>query len=66
MLYLHSFYNYCYLVHPNGMLDSVYMNTNSYFVGVPFNYTMNFFIDNLNIHRNALSYITIKQSQLFL
>jgi hypothetical protein len=66
MSYQNVYITYCYLIHPNGMVDSIYMSSKNVFVGVPFNSNSSFFIDDLQIHRNILTYLTKQQSKLFI
>lgn len=66
MKYKNVYINFCYLVHPNGLTDYAYVSTFNSFVGVPFNSTLFFFNDNLNIHRNLLTFVTKQQNKLFI
>jgi hypothetical protein len=65
MLYQNIYINFCYFVHPNGMVDYAYIGSKHIFIGIPFNANYSFFIDNMYIHRNILTYITKQQSKLF-
>jgi hypothetical protein len=66
MLYQNIYINFCYLIHPNGMVDFVYTASKNKFIGIPFNANTSFFIDNMYLHRNILTYLTKQQSKLFI
>ena len=53
------------MIHPNGMVDSVYASTNNIFVGIPYNTVSCYFNDDMFIHRNILAYLTKQQNKLF-
>lgn len=66
MLYKNIYLNFCYLIHPNGMVDYVYASAKHTYIGVPFNETSNFFIDHSLLHRNRILHLTKQQMKLFI
>ena len=66
MKFKNIYINYCYLIHTNGLVDAAYVSCTNQFVGVPYNFALFFFTENLLFHRNLLTHITKQQSNLFI
>jgi hypothetical protein len=66
MPYKNCYIKFCYLIHPNGMIDTAFICTRATFLGIPYGYSSSFFSDDLIVHRNILAYITKQQHILFI